>query len=451
MENIRIWSTETKVCEAVWLEYLLMLCGWQVWRGRLADSSLEKICVKNEEYRYVDILLFDLIDMDFCRKLAAMRREGMVCVSGENWQQIRKPWWESCPQLAMAEASTLKRMMAQLCNLIVRDSNECAGVLRLTSAYVAGENALARGMYTIHELFCSRRIDYREYENKDLLLKATGKIEEWYQDYTTSLQKKAAFCEEFALTHIQNTVNESYIKAHVRGGFDVDVVFRNANYLLKRNSGCEAAWYLKLQALRNCVNYKEWPDEILENFVSKSASEYRGKAYCEIGDISRENPDKIFDRTTEEYFEKADDQNPEGYCGLYKLGYMYGRKGTESSVWLDKAEMKYAKVVRYISQIKPEYRTPQEFEYYYKASYGRIKTQVVKDRMYGRISADKRMEYEEQLIHLIDGIKGFDKLFFWSGFYGAGSEQENALAFMWEKMKHTEALIRRLLKNEVNA
>lgn len=449
MENIRIWSKETKRSEAAWLGYLLTLCGWQVWKERVVEDSLSKMC-DDEGYQYVDILLFDYVDIGFCEKMALMHPGGMFCVSGDGWQQVKMRWWERCPQLVMADVSTLLNLTDKLCNFMTRDADEHEGVLRLASAYVAEENSLVRSMYTIHELFCSRRVDYREYENKGLLMDAINQMEGWYRGYAVSVHKKVAFSEEFALTYIQNMIDDAYVKAHVRGGFDVSIIFRNANYLLKRNSGYTAVWFLKLQILRNCINYTEWPDEVLKQFVSRSAPEYRGRAYCEIGDISRENPNKIFKLSPEEYFEKVDDGNPEGYCGLYKLGFLYGKRGIEAFPGADEAEDKYAKVIGYISRIAPEYRTPQEFEYYYKASYGRLKLQIEKDRAYGRLSAGKMLYYEEKLDDLIMGIQDFDQLLFWSEFYRTGVERERALSFMREKMGRIKELMERLLKNEVN-
>lgn len=449
MENIRIWSKETKRIEAVWLGYLLTLCGWQVWKGRLIEDGFPKVRT-DEEYQYVDILLFDSVDIGLCERLAVMHPSGMFCVSGDGWQQVRMRWWERCPQLTMSDGLTLLGLMDKLCNFMTRDADEHEGVLRLMSAYVAKGNALVRNMYTIHELFCSRRVNYGAYENKGLLMDAISQVESWYREYAVSVPKKAVFSEEFALTYIQNMIDDAYVKAHVTGGFDVSIIFRNANYLLKRNSGYTAVWLLKLQILRNCINYTEWPDDVLKQFISRSAPEYRGRAYCEIGDISRENPNKIFKFSPEEYFEKADDGNPEGYCGLYKLGFLYGKGGVGTFPGADEAEEKYTKVIEYINRIAPEYRTPQEFEYYYKASYGRLKLQIEKDRAYDRLSDVKMLYYEKRLNELITGIQDFGKLLFWSEFYGIDEEREQALSFMREKMGHIEELMEQLLKYEVN-
>lgn len=148
---------------------------------------------------------------------------------------------------------------------------------------------------------------------------AITQVEEWYHKYAPSsyYYMPMSYSETFALTYIQNMIDDAYVKARVTGGFEVRVILGNVNYLLKCDSTSDAALFLKLRILRNCINYPESPDEILSEIVTRSAVEYRGRAYCEMGDISRENPNKVFELTAEKYFEKGIRQNPEENCEIF--------------------------------------------------------------------------------------------------------------------------------------
>lgn len=449
MKNIRIWSKETKRNEAVWLGYLLTLCGHQVWKGRLSEESFPLMCQNNGiDGEYVEILLFDILgspETEFCNKLAMVNRGGMIWISGDGRYWFGALHWGISVQLNMRKASTLIELMDGLVTLMDEEPNERKGILRLTSEYTAQNNALAGSMYTIQELFCSRRINYSEYQNKQVLLDAIGQVESWYREYAVFVYKNLSFSEEFALTYIQNMIDEAYIKAHVPGGFDVRVILRNANYLLKCDPGSTAILFLKLQILRNCINYQENPDSLLEEIISRTVIEYRGRAYCEMGDILRENPDKVFKHSALEYYAQADDNNPEGYCGLYKLGYQYGEKGSNHPAWLDKAQEKYGQVISNLSYIAPRYRTPQEFEYFYKACYGKVKSGMEKDKVLGNMTDERKQYYQNELYDMIKGIKDYESLTFWEDFYIDEAMRTKVLAFMGEKMQSIGAWASRLL------
>lgn len=450
MENIRIWSNKTKRTEAVWLGYLLTLCGYQVWKGKLAEESFPLMCQKGSGgVPYVEILLWDMLgakELDFCNRLAAVKREGIVWISGDGQYWFGAFQWGASAQLKMSDASTLMELMEGLYILMGEKPEERKGVLRLVSAYAAQNNALAGSMYTIHELFCSRRINYNEYQNKQVLREAINQVESWYQEYVVLVYKNLSYGEEFALTYIQNMIDEAYIKAHVPGGFDVRVILRNANYLLKCNPNSTAVLFLKLQILRNCVNYQENPDSLLEKIVSGTEKEYKGRAYCEMGDIVRENSDKVFKFSALEYYEQADDNNPEGYCGLYKLGYQYSEQGSDDPAELSKAQEKYGHVIADLSFIPFQNRTPQEFEYLYKARYGKIKSGIERDKVLGNMTDERKQYYRNELDHMIEEIKDYEKLTFWEEFYINKVMRQKALAFMGEKMQGIEMWASRLME-----
>ena len=445
MRDIRIWTVETKRCEAVWLGNLLTLCGCQVWKGNLCKDSLEIMCEKNGKgFQYLDILLFDIIDADFCNTLAAMYSGGDIWISGEGDYWFQAFWRGVSDKLEMNDSTTIIELMRGLCSFIAEDMSETEGILKLTSEYVASDNALARNIYTINELFCSRHIDYSQYRSYGVLRGTISQVENWYQSQAASAYRGLTFNETFAFTYVQNMINDAYVKARVSGGFDVRIVLRNANYLLKCNPSSAAVQFLKLRILRNCIHYPESPDEVLMWISDRSADEYRGRAYCEMGDIARENPNAVFNHTAVEYFERADDGNLEEYCGLYKLGYIFEQRGGQDPAWLELAIEMYSKVMDYIEQIMRDeyYRTPQEFEYFYKAWFGLIKVRTERDNMLNHMSDARRGQYEQELKMLSEKIMNYHQLYFWNKFYGAGKKYNDALSVMGDKMRNIVSLIK---------
>lgn len=155
MRNFRLWSIETKRCEAVWLGYLLTLCGCQVWKGSLSNDSINIMC-GSAERQYIDVLLFDIIDEEFCNRLEAGYPGRRVWVSGDGEYWIRSFWWGMSGRIEVSEPATLVNLMDGLGNLMAKDADEKEDIMRLTSAYVENNNALARNIYTINDLFCSR-------------------------------------------------------------------------------------------------------------------------------------------------------------------------------------------------------------------------------------------------------------------------------------------------------
>lgn len=442
MRDIRIWSVPTKRCEAVWLGNLLTLCGCQVWKGNLSKSSLEDIS-KYTGSQYMDILLFERIEAEFISVLSRLYLGARVWISGEGDDWSRSLGWGMSRQLDLFDKTSIVDLMGGLCSHIVEDTSEIEGISIIVSEYVSLGHALARNIYTINELFCSRHIDYSQYASYGVLRDAISQVEKWYQDHTKTVSKVITFCETFAITYIQNMINDAYVKARVPGGFDVRIVLSNANYLLKCDPSSDATQFLKLRIFRNCIHYKESPDELLTWISHRSAYEYKGRAFCEMGDIVRENPNAIFSAPAEEYFEQADDGNWEEYCGLYKLGFTYEQKGEQNPEWFERARKMYSKVMDYIEQVSPDecYRTPQEFEYFYKAYYGYIKVRIERDRMLGNITDALRKRYQQELKELSERIMGYQQLCFWNKFYGTGKESDEALSVMGEKVRNIVALI----------
>ena len=292
MRDIRIWCEDNKRCEAVWLSHLLTLCGYQVWIGRLseADRKYKRMADQN---RYVDILLFKFIDRRICDYFIDYDTGRGIWVCGLAKSEIKvflqDPFvWGVSKQLDTRRPESLKSLMSILSGTITANSNEKAAILRLTDLFIERNNELSKCIYTIQETFCSRKIDYTRYRNVGILFDAISDVEKWLDNYIEKLVDKLTYVEMFAIIYLQNLINEGYIKARKTGGYDAKVMLRNANYLLRSEIETAAVHFLKLQILHNCISFSERPDDILNVIVRQSRSEYISRAYCEMGDIYRE-------------------------------------------------------------------------------------------------------------------------------------------------------------------
>lgn len=437
MKNIRIWTRETKRSEGVWLEYLLTLCGCRVWKGFLSEEYYNNTRKDiSAVYQYIDIFLFEEIESRFCDRIAEFYSERKIWISGSGSYFLPSFWWEMSDELKLEEPTTIVEMMRELSKYIAEEQYEIERIQRITDAYINNDNALAKSMYTVNELFCSRRINYSLYENKNVLLETIALLETWHHEYGMSSYRlgKMAFSEMFALTYIQNMINDAYIKARVPGGFDVRVVLSNVDYLLKCDPDCDSALLLKLRIMRNCIDYPENPEKLLKKIVVNTAPPYLDKGYCEMGDIIRENADKVFYHTPADYFERARRVNPNAYTGVYKLGYIFERKGRRDAVWYERAAEMYREVIESI-RLCPEFVnwTPHEFEYYYKAAYGALKVKIELNKIYNNKAKWEMYDNEKEKLNM--EIMNYKKLRFWHKFYGDKAEYKNALAVMKEKMQ----------------
>lgn len=453
MKNFRIWSVDNKKCEAVWLEYLLILCGSQVWKGRLSEKNL-KLHGKNSKHRYIDILLFEDIDWRLCNSIADYNSLGVYFACGKSDKSMPHEVyaWGSSRELNMEEPETLIDLLDYLCLIMADGQQERTAILRLTKNYISENNVLTKSIYAITELFCSRRLNYTGYKGIDILLNAVINIEKWYKEYLSALDEKLTYSEVFTITYLQNLTNEGYIKAHKKGGYDTSILLKNANYLKKLKPEAVAVQFLKLQILHNCINCDEHLEDILYEIIEKSAPEYVSKAYCELGDLLRDNENWEYRHSADEYYEELNDDF-ECYRGIYKLGLLYEDRGYVEEKWYYYAEKKYALVLKLIESIQVKNRTPQEFEYYCKAFYAKIKMQLLLDDINGTLSGEKKAYYDGELKKLIIDCDKFQEGIFLSKLYN--NEQEGNISrkevtlLMMEKMKLIKDWARTLQENKL--
>ena len=439
MRDIRIWSEDNKRCEAVWINHLLTLCGCQVWLGRLSEA--EQKYEKTDQY--VDILLFTDIKSGFCDIFINQNAGSGIWVCGRAKTGIedylRGPFiWGVCEEIKIERPESLKELIRILSGTIAENQKEKAAILNLADLFTVQNNMLSRCIYTIQEMFCSRRIDYSKYQNVGILFKAITDTEEWLQTYLERLKDKLSYVEMFAIIYLQNLINEGYVKARSTGGYDAMVMLRNANYLLRSEKETAAVWFLKLQILHNCISFIERPDDILNLIKAWSKPEYISRAFCEVGDIYREEKYKSSDLEVVDYYENADDHDIENYRGLYRAGLVYEEKGDLNFTWYQNARKKYEMVKRLISDINIADRTPQEFEYFYKARYGRIKMSIRFDCSNGSMTYEKEESYCKELKDLISECKKFEDVGFLKKLYGEGDTLTTIKNLMNEKMEKVQ-------------
>lgn len=442
MRDIRIWSKDNKRCEAVWVNHLLTLCGCQVWMARLAEVR-QKYIASDGWDQYVDILLFTNIEYDICNYFIDQSPGCGIWVSGrmeeENNEFLWNPFiWGTCEELDIGKPESLIALIRILSGTIAENQNEKAAILDLVNLFVGNNNKLSRCIYTIQEMFCSRRIDYTRYENVGILFSAITGAEAWLQTYQDGLKGNLSYIEMFAIVYLQNLINEGYIKAGKTGGYDAEIMLRNANYLLRSEIETDAVYFLKLQILHNCIGFKERPDDILNMIKEKSKPEYISRAYCEVGDIYREDGEKGSDREVTAYYENAGEGDIENYRGLYRAGLVYEKKGDYNFVWYQNAREKYGAVMRLINRIEISDRTPQEFEYFYKACFGTVKMSIRCDCSNGNMTYEKIEKYCKELKNLISGCKIFEDVVFLKKLYGEGEEFISIKKLMNEKMEKVQ-------------
>lgn len=448
MNNIRIWSEDNKRCEAIWLGYLLTLCGCQVWKGQF-DARCCNILKADDRYRYVDILLLDSGNDErhtqYVKGIRCLSESKQLSVFVHNHSYVLKP---SVP-LELDQPKSLEGLMSELSKFIVTNTKERLAVLRLTNLFVKKENALSRCIYTITEMFCSRRINYAEYRSVDVLIQAISEVEEWLHDYISGISNASTltYVEMFTIIYLQNLVDEAYIKAKQRGGYDVSRLLRNANYMLSHEVETDAVLFLKLQILHNSVNFVERPDEILRTILNQSPPEYIDKAFCEVGDIYREDRSKVPDMDIVDYYEAINCSDIQNFSGLYRAGLVYQERGKVNFKWYREAREKYKQIISLIGAIDIEYRTPQEFEYFYKAKYGKIKMAVELDKSNGVLTQEKKVSYQNKLEKLISDCINFKQIFFWKKMYGRDYMHINLL--MNEKMEKVQGWAKSLI-NDMN-
>ena len=432
MKNVRIWSKAKRKAEAIWLGFLLKLVGCQVWNGTLTNN-MSIFQSRDMRYQYIDILLFKTVDWMTCVRVADTNPIGIVLVCGneETSPPVIAYGWRRCRELKMNHPDTLNELIQTMYPLIIDDESELSSLLNLMEMYVAENNKLARAMYSVTELFCSRRIDYRQYVNKHVLTTAVESIIEWYRTYINTLQfTKTTYIEIFTLTYLQNLINEGCIKAGEGKFFEDEIVFSNTNYLMNLRKQDDSVLLLKLMFAHNAPKILEQPMQLLNSIIAVSAPEYINQAYSEAGDIYRELPNQ--QEMAIACLERINANDIESYQSLYKLGLLYEEKGEQDFSWYRMAEQKYRQVISMLQPVDSKYKMPQEYEYYCKAKYRKLKMQLYLNEI------DRRScQWElEELINICrcEWKGSFLNRFFIADVSGGMSSRAEIVSLMKEKL-----------------
>lgn len=450
MKNIRIWAETEKRCEALWLEQLLTICGYQAWKETISIHTT--FHCPDARFHYVDVFLLGGNPLDDYWQFAKRNRfQGMV-VSGPitkvNLLKNNFNVLGACGILETDDSESLEELMSVLSVLISRNFLERSTLLRMTRLFAEKENFLSRAMYTITEMFCSRRINYLQYENHDILISAVKDVEKWIRSYIVNTELDLTYQELFAITYLKNLINEGYIKARISGGYDVTELFQNANYLLHEEPQADAVLYLKLLILHNSINYLERPEDILKMICEVSAPEYIGKAVGEVIDIYREVPERTSRFDIRTYYKLINERDVENYRTIYRSGLVLEAMGIADSNFYMEADKKYERVILMLESIELVDRTPQEYEYLYKAICGDIRTRILFDKYRGNFTRERKQIYFKRLNKLIADCMNFQLLKFWNKIYGASKKRQDIIKLMSEKMQKVQNLASNLIKTD---
>ena len=350
---------------------------------------------------------------------------------------------EICEPLDIDCPKTIISLMDILSKIIAKDTIERESIMRLTKLFVSRENVLTKSIYTITDMFCSRRLNYAEYQNAGILIRAVSEVENWIQELANNVDDVLTCAEMFAFVYLKKLVDEGYIKARVRGGYDTSIMLKNANFLLNNYREMESVHFLKLQILHNSINFSENPDDILKVIEKELPFLYASISYSEVGDIYREEPSRHSELTVIEYYEKVNLMDLENYMTLYKLGLVCEIKGTVNFNWYVKAREKYNCVIKLIEKINIIYRTPQEFEYFYKAQYGSIKMSIILDK--DCLTDERKQIYYEKLNILRNEIVNYDRVLSFEKLYGRNGWTQDIYSLMSEKMSKIQNWITELI------
>lgn len=172
----------------------------------------------------------------------------------------------------------------------------------------------------------------------------------------------------FAVTYMQNLINDGHIVARTRGGWDTLKLWHDVGYLVNCNYNYGEAYKLKFRIMHNQINLEQLPDELFNEMKDDVQPEYLDEARILMGDIYREygytsNGYVIrIPRKLEEYYKDIDFSKESNYSGIFKLGLIYGKDKDYKQ-----AKKCFEQVKHLLKAIDKNERTIREQEILYKA------------------------------------------------------------------------------------
>lgn len=262
---------------------------------------------------------------------------------------------------------------SKLVNLIIRtteneyDSRISDSITNLINIFTENNNRLYLAIVTIRDLFYSRLKTYNDY-NKKLLTDSMSVVDEQMRKLAAGMYDRLTNYDLFAVTYMQNLINDGYIVARTHGGWDTLKLWHDAGYLVNCNYNYGEAYKLRLRIMHNQINLEQLPDELFNEMKDDVQPEYLDEAQILIGDIYREygcmsNGYAIrIPRRLEEYYENIDFSKESNYSGIFKLGLIYGKDKDYKQ-----AKECFEQVKHLLKAIDKNERTIREQEILYKA------------------------------------------------------------------------------------
>lgn len=365
MQNIRIWYTKGMRDQALWLNDFLKFIGVNSVINKLDASNNVVPSRKDETGRYLDIV-FNTGEqrnfINFANTIIVGERDNL-------YSYIRNDYYAYDIKLNFRDT----RGFSKLVKMIIRttenehDSKIDESLTDLINIFTENDNRLYLAIVTIQDIFYSRLKTYNTY-NKKLLTDSIDVIDEQLRKLAASMYDRLTNYDMFAVTYMQNLINDGHIVARTCGGWDTLKLWHDAGYLVNCNYNYGEAYKLKLRIMHNQINLEQLPDELFNEMKSDVQPEYLDEARILMGDVYRDyecmsNGYVIrIPRRLEEYYEDIDFSKESNYSGMFKLGLIY----TKDENYKQAKEM-FEKVKSLLKTIDKTERTIREQEMLYKA------------------------------------------------------------------------------------
>jgi tetratricopeptide (TPR) repeat protein len=245
--------------------------------------------------------------------------------------------------------------------------------------------------------------------------------------------------ERYAITYIQNFLNNCFLKIRQSNGFNTDKLLNNASRLHEMKPTANATLFLKFQVIGSINALDKRFEETAQELLKASENEFKNRVYYELGDRFRETGINEAKTKTIQYYSKIDDANKEYYQGWYKLGLLY-----EEADMISLAIEQYEKIIKTIQNFEACYRTPQEFEFLFKSKYKLLKWKI-KGFLNAYYASGESTVLKAQAKDLANDCMKIYPNYFLTKMYGENNETAGKIKeLMIEKMTIVELWIKKM-------
>ena len=379
MQNIRIWYTKGMRDQALWINDFLKFIGVNSVVDKLDSPNNIVSSRKDEVGRYLDIIFNTGEQRNFINFANTI----VIGKMNNLYSYAQNDYYAYDVKLNFRDNSGFSKLV----NLIIRateneyDSKISDSITDLINIFTENDNRLYLAIVTIRDLFYSRLKTYNDY-NKNLLTDSINVIDEQMRKLAAGMYDRLTNYDMFAVTYMQNLINDGYIVARTHGGWDTLKLWHDAGYLVNCNYNYGEAYKLKLRIMHNQINLEQSPDELFDEMKSDVQPEYLDEARILMGDIYREyncmsNGYVIrIPKRLEEYYGDIDFGKESNYSGMFKLGLIYAKDKNYKQ-----AKEMFEKVRSLLKTIDKNERTIREQEILYKAH---VQSLVIDINVYGK-------------------------------------------------------------------